>query len=71
MRRQDAAIGRGAGLLLRLEHDGAGAIAEQHAGRAVVPVEDAREGLGADHQRPLVRACAQERVGDRERVDEA
>src|SRR5665213_2032400 len=29
----------------------AGPVAEQHAGRAIPPVEDAREGLGADHQR--------------------
>ena len=30
---------------------GAGAVAEQHARAAIVPIEDAREGLGADHQR--------------------
>ena len=34
-------------------HHGAGAIAEQHAGAAVVPVQNPREGLGADHQSPL------------------
>ncbi len=43
--------GQDAGLVAGLEHDGAGAVAEQHAGRAVVEVEDAREDLGADHQR--------------------
>ena len=35
------------------QHHRAGAVAEQHAGAAVAPVEDAREGLGADHQRAL------------------
>ena len=35
------------------QHDRAGAVAEQHAGAAVVPVEDAREHFGADHQRVL------------------
>ena len=59
------------GCALRLQHDGAGAVAEQHAGAAVVPVEDAREGLGADHQRALERAGAQEIVGGGEREDEA
>ena len=71
MRGQDAAIVAGAGLLLRLQHDRAGAVAEQHAGGAVGPVEDAREGLGADHQRALVGAGAQQAVGGGEPVDEA
>ena len=42
--------------LLRLQHDRPGAVAEQHASRAVLPVEHARERLRADHQRALVRA---------------
>ena len=71
MRRQHAAIGRFARLVLRLEHDRAGAVAEQHAGAAIVPVENARERLGADHQRALVGAGAQEIVGGGEREDEA
>ena len=50
-------------LQLRLEHDRAGAVAEQHAGAAVGPVEDAREGLRADHQRALVRAGLEQAVG--------
>ena len=59
-------------LLLRLEHDGAGPVAEQHAGGAVVPVEDARKRLGADHQRALV-ACrrASKPSARRQRIDEA
>ena len=58
-------------LLLRLQDDSAGAVAEQHAGAAVVPVEDPREGLGADHQRALEVAGAQQTVGGRQREDEA
>ena len=58
-------------LLLRFQHDGAGAVAEQHAGAAVVPVENPRKGLGADHQRALEGAGAQEIVGGRQREDEA
>ena len=33
------------------QHERAGAVAEQDAGRAVLPVEDPAEGFGADHQR--------------------
>ena len=50
---EDAAVVARARLLLRIEHDGAGAVAEQHAGGAVGPVENARKRLGADHQRAL------------------
>ena len=53
-----------------VQHDGAGAVAEQHAGAAVVPVENSREGLGADHQRALERAGAQETVRGGERENE-
>ena len=56
---------------LRLQHDGAGAVAEQHAGAAVLPVEDAREGFGADDEGALELAGLEEVVGDGERVDEA
>ena len=56
MRGEDAARLARLRLLLRVEHDGAGAIAEQHAGGAVVPVEDARKRLRADHQRALEAA---------------
>ncbi len=57
--------------LLRFDDDGAGAVSEQHAGRAVVPVEDAGEGLGADDERPLEHAALQIVVGGGEREDEA
>ena len=48
-----------------------GAVAEQHAGAAVLPVQDARVDLGADHQHAVRLAGADHRVGDRKRVDEA
>ena len=48
--------GQDARRLGRLEHHRAGAVAEQHAGRAVLEVEDAREHFGADHQRACVAA---------------
>ena len=46
-----------AGLVVRRQHHRAGAVAEQHAGAAVVPVEDARKHLGADHQRVAIAAA--------------
>src|ERR1700680_4790107 len=67
MRRQHAAVGWFAGLLLRVEHDGAGTIAEQHAGSPVVPVEDPRKRLGADHQPALERAGAEKIISGGER----
>src|ERR1700681_987045 len=71
MSRQDAAVGAGSRLRLGFEHDGAGAVAKQHTGSPVAPVEYARERLGADHQRPLERAGAQETVGGGKREDKA
>ena len=53
------------------QHHGAGAVAEQHAGGAISEVEDAREHLGADHQRVAGGAGADHRVGHRQAVDEA
>ena len=50
---EHAAVAPPAGLRLGAEHDRAGAVAEEDAGRAIGPVEDAREGLGADDQRLL------------------
>src|SRR3954453_3124460 len=71
MRGQNATVGGLTRLLLCLEHHSAGAVAEQHASAAVAPVEDARERLGADHQRALVGAAAKKIVGGGERKDEA
>ena len=63
--------GEDAGRVRGLEHDRARAVAEEHAGAAILPVEDAREDLGADHERAAMRARADEEVGGGERVDEA
>src|SRR5579864_6308073 len=71
MRRQHAAIARSSRLVLRLQHDGAGAVAEQDTGAAVVPVEDARKRLPPDHERTLEGAAAQEIVCGCKRKDEA
>ena len=68
---QNPAVGCSAGLRLHLQHQGAGAVAEQHAGGAVVPVQDTREGLRPDHQRALETAAFEQRVDDRQRIDEA
>ena len=68
---QNAAIGLGAGLQLRLHHQGAGAIAEQHAGGAVVPVQNARKSLRPDYQRALEAAAFKHRVDHRKGIDEA
>ena len=54
-----------------LEHDGSGAVAEQHARRAVAPVEDARQHVSTDHQRAVGQAGGDHPVGLRERVHEA
>src|SRR5690348_16889503 len=65
MRRQDP------GLIRRLEHHGARAVGEQHRGRAIAPVRDARERLGADHQGPAGIAEAHELVRYGKRIHEA
>ena len=56
---------------LGLEHDRAGAVAEQDAGRPVFPVEDAAERLRADHQSVIGHAALHHVVGNRQRVEEA
>ena len=48
----------------------AGAVAEQHAGATVVPVERLRDGLGAGHEHGVVDAGRHEGGGHREAVDE-
>ena len=60
-----------AGRVARLEHDRAGAVAEQHARGAILEVEDAREHLGADDERLARGARADHRVGHREGIHEA
>ena len=58
------------GLFLALQHDRASAIAEENAGGAIRPVEDARECLRADHQRPLELSADEEVVGSGDGKDE-
>ncbi len=53
----------------RFQHHRAGAVAKQHAGAAIVPVEDARIHFGGDHQHILILLRAQEQIGGRERVN--
>ena len=53
----------------RLQHQCPGAVAEQDAGAAIVPVENAREGLGADHQSGARLPEPQRIVGGGERKD--
>jgi hypothetical protein len=54
-----------------LEHDRSGAIAEQNAGPAVVPVEDAGECLRPNDERPFRLSQANEIVGERHSINEA
>src|SRR6516164_2362215 len=60
--REHASIIARSGLLLAIEDHRARAIAEQHAGAAVGPIENPRESLGSDHQ------SARERAGPKQRV---
>ncbi len=52
----------------RAEHDRAGAVAKQHARRAIGVVDDARHHVRADHERVLGAAGRHDRVADRQRV---
>src|SRR5688572_604110 len=56
--------------LRRLEDDGAGAVAEEDARRAVGPVHDAREDLSADDEDVLRLARLDEAVGEVKAVEE-
>ena len=62
---KDAGVADAAGVLDPLHDHRAGAIAEQNAGAAIGPVENAREGLGAQYQHRPGIAAANETVGDR------
>ena len=61
---------RAVAVLGRRDDHGAGAVAEQHAGRPILVVDDARHHVGADHQRVIVRAGRHELAGRRQRVGE-
>ena len=67
MRGDHAALRHDAEVFARLEDDGTGTVAEEDAGAPIRPVENAREGLRADHQGALVRAGCEELVGRGER----
>ena len=54
----------------RRHDDRSGAVAEQHAGRAILVVDDARHHVGADDQRVLVRAARHHLARRRQRVGE-
>ena len=69
--RQHPAVGRRAGAGCGRQDHRPGAVAEQHAGAAILPIENSREGLGADHQRATGLADADEVVGHGEGEDEA
>ena len=55
----------------RRQHDRAGAVAEEDAGRAVGVVDDARHHVGADDERVVVRAAGDHLHAGRQRVGEA
>src|SRR6516225_4362452 len=60
--REHASIVARSGLLLAIEDHRAGAVAEQHAGAAVGPIQNPRESLRSDHQGPRERAGPKQRV---------
>src|SRR3954453_14428969 len=55
----------------RSEHNGAGTVAEQNAGAAVAPVQNARIDFGADHQCVLALTRADKQIGNGERIHKA
>jgi hypothetical protein len=63
--------GDDAGLVGCAQHHRTGAVAPQDAVAAVVPVGDARQRFGADHQHVFGRAGLDELVGHAQCVDEA
>src|SRR5215467_4570846 len=50
----------------RTQHHGAGTVAEQDTGAAIVPVENPRKGFGSDDEGGARLAAAQSIVGDRQ-----
>ena len=63
--------GQNTGRIRRFQHDSASTIAEQHAGAAVGPVEDAAEGLGADDKDGLGLTGDDQSIGIGQRIDKA
>src|SRR4030067_92574 len=58
-----------AGLRVGTDHHGSGTVTEQHAGAAGGPVDNARQGLGPDHQRVLRAGAAHEFVCEIPRIN--
>src|SRR4051812_22181504 len=58
------------GALLGLEYHRARAVAEQHTGGAILPVEDAAEGFRTDHERVIGGAAADHAFRHRQSVEE-
>ena len=58
-------------LVGRGDHGRAGAVAEQHAGGAVLPVDDLAHDLGADHPDPGGATAGEQGGGQLEGVEEA
>jgi hypothetical protein len=54
-----------------LQDGGAGSVAEEHAGGAVLPVQDRAHLLGGDHERDLAPPARQVALGHAQAVDEA
>jgi len=59
------------GLLRGIENDGACAIAEQHAGLTIRPIDNPRHRFGTDHERATSLTGAHELIGHSQCVDES
>lgn len=68
---QNTTVGDGTRRLCCLQYQRASAIAEQDASRAVVPIENAREGLRAYHQNTPGQSAANIGISRGNRIDEA
>src|SRR5215475_1901705 len=71
MRGQNSAVRTVPALRCGVEHDRTGPVPKQHAGAAVTPVDDAREGLRPDDERTLKAPVLEESVGSRKPKNEA
>ncbi len=71
VRTQMEALHADAGVFIRHQHGRARAIAEKDAGVAIGVIDDAREGLSADHQDFFECAVLNELAGGGEGIDEA
>ena len=60
-----------AGRVAGLQNDGTRAIAKQHAGTTILPVENAREGFSTNDQGTAMRTRADELISHRQSVDKA